>query len=337
MGVFTQLERAQAEAIARAFGLGDVRAVRGIAAGSVNSNYALECDAGLFFLRIYEEQERAGAAAEARMLAALEGRGVRTPAPLRGIGPGGVGEYDLPTVAGKPVAVFPWRAGGMRCQASVTVEDARRLGAELARVHVAGEGVAVGEGRFRAEDLRERIKVIRGAVDRGLAAEAPGLEKKLGEWTGRRARGVPEGLIHGDLFRDNVLWEREEGGEIAALLDFESASRGRFVFDLMVTVLAWAFGEGLSEPIARGICDGYRGVRELGEEERGALLAEGCVAALRFEVTRITDYAMKGGIGPRVIKDWRRFAMRLGALEELGGAGVRGVMGVEARGLHSAE
>ncbi|MGO9715088.1 MAG: homoserine kinase [Polyangiaceae bacterium] len=325
MGVFTRLERADAEAIATAYGLGEVRGVRGIAAGSVNSNYALECTAGLFFLRIYEEQDAAGGAAERRMLAALEGRGVKTPAPL--------GAAREVSVAGKPVAVFPWRAGGMRCQASVTVEDARRVGAELARVHVAGEGVEVGEGRFRVEDLWGRIEVIRGASggNAGLAGEAGWLGEKLGEWTGKRAPAgaVPEGLIHGDLFRDNVLWEREERGEIAALLDFESASRGRFVFDLMVTVLAWGFGEGLRREIARGICDGYRGVRELGEEERGALLAEGCVAALRFTITRVTDYAMRGaGIGERVMKDWRRFAMRLRTLEELGEGGVRATLGV---------
>ena len=105
--------------------------------------------------------------AEAEMLRALEAKGVRTPAPLQmNAGQMHAGSLDMPTVGGKPVAVFPWRAGGMRCQASVTVEDARRVGAELARVHVAGEGVAVGEGRFRIEDLVGRIDVIRGAADR---------------------------------------------------------------------------------------------------------------------------------------------------------------------------
>ena len=208
----------------------------------------------------------------------------------------------------------------MRCQAGVTAEDARRVGAELARVHVAGEGIAVGEGRFRVEDLRARLQTIAGASDPELAAQAPVLTAKLETWTARRARGVGEGLIHGDLFRDNVLWNAD--GSIAALLDFESASRGRFAFDLMVTVLAWAFGEGLDAGIARALSDGYRSVRELGEDERAALLAEGCVAALRFTTTRITDYAMRGeGVGPRVMKDWRRFTMRLRTLEELGEAG----------------
>ncbi len=321
MGVFTQLGRDEADGIARVYGLGAVREVRGIAAGSVNSNYALQCEGGLFFLRIYEEQDATGAAAEARILSALEARGVRTPAPLA------VNADGVAVVAGKPVAVFPWREGGMRCQASVSVEDARRVGAELARVHLAGEGLEVSAGRFRVEDLYGRIETIAGAADATLAEQAPLLREKLAEWTKRRAaKTVPEGLIHGDLFRDNVLWK---GDAISALLDFESASRGPFAFDLMVTVLAWAFGDGLDAGIARGICDGYRSVRELGEEERGALLAEGCVAALRFTITRITDYAMRGeGIGPRVMKDWGRFRMRLEVLEALGEDGLRAVMGV---------
>jgi homoserine kinase type II len=334
MGVFTQLGQDEAQAIARAYGLGTVVNVRGIAAGSVNSNYALTCERTeqapdgtrgetVFFLRIYEEQDAVGALAESRLLNAIEARGVRTPAPLSP-----ASETAALAVAGKPVAVFPWRAGGMRCQQSVTAEDARRVGAELARIHVAGEGLEVGAGRFRVEDLFGRIDTIAGAKEGELAAMAPELREKLEGWT-RRRKAVPEGLIHGDLFRDNVLWSAKEGGEIAALLDFESASRGRFAFDLMVTVLAWAFGDGFDAGIARGICDGYQSVRELGEEERDALRTEGCIAALRFTITRITDYAMRSeGIGPRVIKDWRRFWMRLGVLEELGEVGVRAVLGV---------
>ncbi|HEY2512602.1 MAG TPA: phosphotransferase, partial [Polyangiaceae bacterium] len=283
----------------------------------------LACAGEPVFLRIYEEQGPEGALAEREMLRGLAARGVRTPAPLVPLASAGSG---LLFVARKPVAIFPWRPGHMRCQAGVSAEDARRVGAELARVHVAGEGIVVGEGRFRVEDLRARLQTIAGASDPELAAQAPVLAAKLETWTARRARGVGEGLIHGDLFRDNVLWD--EDGTIAALLDFESASRGRFVFDVMVTLLAWAFGDRLDASIARALVDGYRSVRELSPVERGALLAEGCVAALRFAITRITDYAMKGGIGPRVLKDWRRFAMRLRTLEELGEEGLARILGV---------
>jgi homoserine kinase type II len=321
LGVFTSLDDADGARIARAYGLGELKALRGIPAGSVNSNYALECDAGRFFLRVYEEQDAEGAAAEARMLAHLEARGVRTPAPLATRGE----ETEEVRVAGKPVAVFPWREGTMRCQAGVTPEDGWKVGAELARVHAAGEGFPIGAGRFRVEDLRTRIAAIAQATDPELAAQAPVLATKLDTWGGRRG-GAPQGLVHGDLFRDNVLWSAD--GTIAALLDFESASLGPFAFDLMVTVLSWSFGDALDERIARGIVTGYRSVRELDARDREALLPEGCFAATRFTITRITDYAMKQGIGARVLKDWRRFAMRLRTLEELGDGGLRRVLGV---------
>ncbi len=320
MGVFTPIDHEEARAIAAAYGLGELASVTGIPAGSVNSNYALECAKGRFFLRVYEEQDAAGAAAEARLLKHLAARGVKTPAPLERADGGRT------VVAGKPAAVFPWREGTMRCQASVTAEDARAVGAELARVHAAGEGIEVAEGRFRVEDLRARLAVIAAASDPVLAAQAPVLGGKLDAWSARaRAVDARRGLIHGDLFRDNVLWS---GAEVAALLDFESASRGVFAFDVMVTVLSWSFGDALVPEIARGIVRGYRDVRELGPEEREALLPEGCFAATRFAITRITDYAMKQGIGARVIKDWRRFAMRLATLEGLGDAGLRRVLGV---------
>jgi homoserine kinase type II len=319
MGVFTNLSDPDAARVLAAHGLGALRTVRGIPAGSVNSNYAVEHAGGRVFVRIYEEQDAAGAAAEARLLRELATRGVRTPAPL-GLLPGA----ESVLVAGKPVAVFPWRDGDMRCQASVSTQDAARVGAELARVHVAGEGLVVGEGRFRLEDLRDRLVRIAAADDAELAAQAPVLGEKLGRWSAARDPGATAGLIHGDLFRDNVLWSQD--GTVAALLDFESASRGVFAFDVMVTVLSWSFGDGLDAAIARAIVDGYRAVREMGERERAALLAEGCFAATRFAITRITDYAMKKGIGARVIKDWRRFAMRLATLEELGQAGLTRVL-----------
>ena len=111
---------------------------------------------------------------------------------------------------------------------------------------------------------------------------------------GARDRSLPRGLIHGDLFRDNVLWA--PSGEIAALLDFESACEGSYAYDLMVTVLSWCFGDDLDGgPRASSVRDGYARVRPLAEQEAQALGAEGVrFAALRFtRDAHITDYAMR--------------------------------------------
>jgi homoserine kinase type II len=196
----------------------------------------------------------------------------------------------------------------------------RRVGAALASVHRAGASEEREPGRFERDALLARIDVIAHASDATLAAQAPILRAKLDAWTTRRDAQLPRGLIHGDLFRDNVLWSKQ--GEIAALLDFESASGGVLAYDVMVTALAWCFGDALDLALFRAMIEGYESVRPLSDTERRGLLAEGCAAAIRFTITRITDYAMRVSDQPRVIKDWRRFAARLAALEALGDEGM---------------
>ena len=320
MGVFTTVTHDDASALLGDYAVGALREIRGIPAGSVNSNYALETSEGRIFLRVYEEQDDAGAKAESILLAQLAAQGVRTPAPIAR-----TDGQTLSRLANKPAALFPWISGEMRCQASVTAIDAERVGAELARVHVAGKNATAGEGRFNLDDLVLRIDRIGGAAQADLAAQAAPLATRLRTWRDRRS-ALPIGLIHGDLFRDNVLWSPD--GEISALLDFESASRGVLAYDLMVTVIAWCFGDTFEPHLARALVAGYQTLRPLTEDEKNGLLAEGCLASLRFTITRITDYAMRDAIGPRVVKDWRRFMMRFDTLEGLGVDGLRGVLGV---------
>jgi homoserine kinase type II len=296
--------------------LGSPSALEGIPAGSVNSNYALKVardgKAARVFLRIYEEQGFEGARAEAAMLVQLEARGVPCVAPFaRADG------TRLGRLAGKPAALFAWRDGTMRCQASVSVSDAEKVGAAVARIHLAGEGIPVGPHRFGHPALIERLGRIAGARDPELARQADLLGPLLDAVHASR-RALPEGLVHGDLFRDNVLWDSTEApSDIATLLDFESAAHGPFVYDLAVVILAWCFGDGPRDDLAAAMVRGYESVRPLSPDEHAGFRAEARMAALRFTITRITDYAMRGDeAGPRVIKDWRRFYMRYQALTD---------------------
>ena len=166
----------------------------------------------------------------------------------------------------------------------------------------------------------------RVATNASASSRLP-LRAKLERTEAARDPRLPSGLIHGDLFRDNVLWD--ERGEIAALLDFESACEGTFAYDLMVTVLSWCVGDDLQPPLATALRAGYERVRPLTQEEKRGLHAEAGFAALRFTVTRITDYAMRGNAhGPRVVKDWRRFLKRYEILERLGNDGLLRALGM---------
>ncbi|HEY1691794.1 MAG TPA: homoserine kinase [Polyangiaceae bacterium] len=316
MAVLTPIDEPEAAALLADYGRGPLRRLEGIAGGSVNTNYALEDAAGRVFLRLYEEQDGPGARGETALLERLARAGVPTPAPLRRRDGAFVG-----TLRGKPVALFPWLDGRMRCQASVSPEDAGRVGEALARVHVAGKGESPVEGRFGIPELRRRLDGIERSGHPEFAPLVPKLRAALDEAHHARDPRLPRGLVHGDLFRDNVLWDPV--GRIAALLDFESACDGPYAYDLMVTVLSWCFGDDLDGRLASAMRAGYERVRPLEAPEVRGLAAEGAFAALRFTITRITDYAMRtGAAGPRVVKDWSRFLKRFEKLRALGADGV---------------
>jgi homoserine kinase type II len=128
----------------------------------------------------------------------------------------------------------------------------------------------------------------------------------------RRDPGLPLGVCHGDLFRDNVLWQ---GPRLSALLDFESAAWGNFPYDLMVTALAWCFKDELEIENVKALFVGYSSVRQLTQGERAALEVEGALGCLRFATSRITDFELRASEGAPPARDFRRFFSRLEAIE----------------------
>jgi homoserine kinase type II len=326
MALLTPITDDDARALVAAYGIEPLDTLEPLAAGSVNSNFALKAGQRRLFLRIYEERDAAAAEVEAAMVERLAAAGVPTPAPLRRLDGGLVS-----TVRGKPAALLPWRDGTIRRQSQVTADDTRRLGEALARVHVAGAREPREPGRFRYEDLCARLDRAAASADPRFEQHLPALRDALASAHAARPAqlaplALPRGLIHGDLFRDNVLWQ--EGGDLAALLDFDSASDGTFAYDLMVTVLAWCVGDDLDARLARALREGYERVRPLEEAEKRGLAAEGAFASLRFAVTRITDFAMRTVPGgPPPARDWQRFMMRFAKLQALGEAGVRAALG----------
>jgi homoserine kinase type II len=286
----------------------EVRDIEPFEGGSVNSNFRLETATGdRFFVRVYEEQDRTGAERELDLLEGLSRAGVPTPVAERRQDGARLAEHR-----GKPVAVFRWIDGEILCQKRVTERHANEVGRALARVHLAPVKLAHA-GRFTLEHLRERLDVA--TAGEAFAEPVRFIRDALERYTERRDASLPTGVIHGDLFRDNVLWS---GDQIVALLDFESASNGPFVYDLMVTVLAWCYGDAFDIDLCGALVSGYQSLRPLSERERAALQVEAALGALRFATTRITDYSLRAPPGTPPLRDYRRFLQRLSAIE--GGA-----------------
>jgi len=307
MALLTPMTLDEARAIGSSYAV-TVTSFEALAAGSVNSNFRLEtAERGRLFMRVYEEQGDEGARAELGLVRELAALGIPTPEPLARPDGSYTAEHR-----GRPVGVYPWVDGEIRCQAMITPEVAHTLGVALARLHLASAKVSrVPAGRFDVRSLLGRLDRVE-ATSETYAPEARRIRAKLEAYLASAATDLPRGLIHGDLFKDNVLWR---GPAIAALIDFESASSGVFAYDLMVCVHAWCYADAFRPELVRALLSGYAGVRPLGASEARGLVEQGALAALRFAVTRITDYSLRAAPGQPPVRDYRRFLARLEALE----------------------
>jgi homoserine kinase type II len=312
VGVFTQLGRAELGEVAAAFALGDVRAHRTIAAGTINSNFSIETDQGRYFVRVNEGKAEVDVAWEARIVAALAENGVVTPPPLPAASDGKP-YAPLANERGKWVSVFPWRGGVHLAPGDVTPEAAGKLGAALAQLHVAGLALPTSWRRgsiYDHEHLVGRYGRFSTSVDPALAHAIAIIGEELTATSDAAAtrRRATQGLIHGDLFRDNVLWD---AGEITAILDFEQASGGSLAYDLAVCINDWCWTGVPELGLARALLDGYQRVRPLTPGDREALPIEVRAAATRFTITRITDVYLARVPNPE--KDFRAFLARVEA------------------------
>jgi homoserine kinase type II len=305
MATFTPLLLPDGVRIAAAHGLGTCRGVVPVPAGTVNSNYFLDTDRGRVFVRLYEQQDVDGVAYEWTLLEHLTKRGVPVPPRIAGPGPGEL------RVGGRPVAVFQLVSGEDLCQAKVTALRLSHVGVALARASRAGEDFAVRrEGRFTFADIVRLLDTASAAGRPELSAEIARLRDLHAELTAT-APDLPRGVVHGDLFRDNVLWR---GDALVALLDWESASDGIVIYDLAVTMLAWCCGDTLDWTLARALVAGYQTERRISDVEWQGLHWSLRVACLRFATTRLIDVYLKGTYPPGY-KSYTRFLHRLDAVE----------------------
>ena len=311
MAQFTRLAKGELASIADAFELGAVCGVQSIAAGTINSNFAVRTDRGRWFVRVNEGKSEADVAWEAQLVGALAEGGVVTPPPL----PARDGRpyAALPGAAVKWVSAFPWCAGRHVGPGDVNPGIAEAFGAALARLHQVGlELPAAWQRRsiYDHDHLVARYAQFSASPDpelaRAIAVIGEGLAAAEAATAARR--GASHGIIHGDLFRDNVLWD---AGRLTAILDFEQASGGSLAYDLAVCVNDWCWDGGFRRDAAAALLAGYQRVRPLTAADREAFLIEVPAAATRFTITRITDVYLARVDNPD--KDFRAFLARCDA------------------------
>jgi homoserine kinase type II len=284
MAVYTDVGAEELETFLAGYAVGDLLAYKGIAEGVENSNFLVHTGAGNFILTLYEK--RVAAADLPFFLGLMEhlaSRGITCPQPVKNRAGALLGR-----VAGKPAAIITFLEGmWIRRPAA---DHCGALGEALAKLHRAGadfpgkraNSLSVEGWRRLYDTVATRCDSVRPGLSAGLAAELAQLEAS---WP----RNLPQGVIHADLFPDNVFFL---GDKLSGLIDFYFACTDALAYDLAICLNAWCFEPDHSYNVTKGrsLLQSYGAVRALSPDERRALpmLARG--AALRFLLTRLVDW-----------------------------------------------
>lgn len=313
MGTFRTLSSVDVAAILRGFAVGNYEGHTAITAGTINTNASVRAGGRRYFLRVNEGKARADVEQETGIVVHAAARGVPTPVPLRA-------RDGAPFLLWSDVYVslFPWIDGQVLHRGVLAPEHAREAGRALGGLHLAGVDCADHRaGRYEPDEIQRRFDGIAAgpAADSVVQEAVAELAPELTRLRVERANNLPLGLIHGDLFIDNVLYAAD--GRLVALLDFEQASWGRLSYDVAVSLLAFGFGQDDFRPRhTRDFIEGYLEVRSPTPAERSAFGAELRFASCRFAVTRITDVYLRRADGAPGGKDFRRYLLRLRRVRE---------------------
>jgi homoserine kinase type II len=305
MAVYTEISFDDLEVLLAAYDIGAPMSFKGIAEGVENSNFQLRTDRGTFILTLYEKRVREDDLPYfLGLMDHLASRGVPCPLPVRRRDGGSWTHLN-----NRPVALLSWLDG-----LSLHRPDAAHCaeaGASCAQLHDAGRGFALS--RPNALGLEGWHKLAGATlphadtVQEGLAAL---IRDALASLETHWPSGLPGGVIHADLFPDNVLFM---GGRVSGLIDFYFACNDAFAYDLAVMLNAWCFESDGAYNITKGqaLVAAYGHERALSPAEREALpvLARG--AALRFLLTRLYDWLHPDPQALVRPKDPRDYARRL--------------------------
>ncbi|MGH7962677.1 MAG: homoserine kinase [Candidatus Binatia bacterium] len=309
MAVYTVLDRKTLGSLVKPYGLGKLFKATGIPAGSVNTHYLLETSKGKFFLKIDEVKSEAEARRELDLLLFLHTSGFPCPKPCADH----QGHY-LHTYGGKIVSVSPYLSGRAFLEAELTLAHLEQAGRALATLHLIGQGYTQEiENRFRFERVRALYEEVKAQLPPYRRHLVHILDDEVSYQQEFLEDNLPKGVIHGDLFADNLLFRR---GKLVGVVDFEAACHGKFVYDLATAVNALCYIEG-SYVIERfeALLGGYQGVRTLPLVEWDAFPNELRFSALRFTVTRLKDFFFRPmDDALRVNKDFQEFLERLQVL-----------------------
>ncbi len=279
MAVFTSVTEAELTAWLGDYSLGQVLEMQGVASGIENTNYFVTTSNGRFVLTLFEKLTADELPFYLNLMSHLARHGIPCPSPVANRHNSFLGE-----LSGKPACIVSRLSGQSLQQPDVT--HCAAVGAMLGQMHIAGQSFAEHMSNPRAAAWRvrtaEQVRRFLPPQDAAL------LDDEIAFHARHALESLPQGVIHADLFRDNVLLE---GARIGGLIDFYFACNDSLLYDVAITANDWCSGvNGAMDALhTRSFLRAYHEVRAFQEAERVAWPIALRAAALRFWLSRLFD------------------------------------------------
>lgn len=299
MSVYTDLSAKEVAAYLSQFSLGDYENHQGISAGVENTNFFVKASGKKYVLTIFEHHNAEEVENFIKIGRHLAEKNVPVPGPIAD----DAGLY-LHELKSKPAILCPCLPGSH--PEKITADHCQQIGKALAQFHLAGDGLPLEENnrglQWWPEIGRELIQIsatTRPLNEPLLTEEQQHVlvdEVEFQESNTELWYSLPRGLIHGDLFHDNALFEiaefnnEKDGDTLGAILDIYNACQDAWLFDLAIVANDWCANDNGTwiEGNLPALMTGYQSVRKLTELEQQAWGMCLRAAALRFWLSRLT-------------------------------------------------
>ena len=285
MAVFTEVSFDEAAAFLSALHLGQLQTIKAAAGGIENTNYFVDTDQGHYVLTLFERLTFEQLPFYLHLMKHLAARGIPVPDPAASAS----GEI-LHRLKGKPAAVVNKLRGHSELQPGTS--HCAAVGDMLARMHLAGLDYPQAQDNLRGLPWwNQTVPSVLPHItpeQRSLLLSELAYQNHIA--SSSAYQGLPQGAVHADLFRDNVMFE---GAQLTGFFDFYFAGCDTFLFDIGVCLNDWCvdLARGASaHDRADAFMSAYQRVRPLTPQERQLLPALQRAAALRFWLSRLWDF-----------------------------------------------